>query len=342
MARKNLLDLLDQLAPSVRDAFIQAIANIRSDAQEAAFIAAYERGDIEAAVRAIGLGAEYYAPLDQALTQASIAGGDWFFDEVKAMAAAQGAVVVGRFDARNPRAETWLRRQSSRLIVEIVEDQREAVRQVVTKNMKDGVNAQRAAVDIVGRAPAKGQPRKGGIVGLTSQQAGYVSNARAELSDPEIMGRYFERTRRDKRFDSIVRKAMKAGKPVSLADIERITQRYSDRLLKLRGETIARTELLNGMHSAQHEGVEQLIEKGQIRADQVTRIWDAAEDGDTRESHRAANNTKAGPDGTWLIGGHRMKHPGDRSFGAPAGEIINCRCRVDVDIDFIAGLGPGD
>ena len=37
-----------------------------------------------------------------------------------------------------------------------------------------------------------------------------------------------------------------------------------------------------------------------------------------------------------------MMFPGDFSLGAPAEEIINCRCRVIIDLDFISELGPND
>jgi len=57
--RKSLLDLLDELEPSVRKAFDQALANIRSDVQIAALEAAIRAGNVGAALAAIGLEASY-------------------------------------------------------------------------------------------------------------------------------------------------------------------------------------------------------------------------------------------------------------------------------------------
>jgi hypothetical protein len=216
---------------------------------------------------------------------------------------------------------------------------------VLREGMQEGVSANRAKLDIIGRSPARGLPRQGGIVGLTSQQAGYVQNMRADLlsGDPARMEGYFDRKRRDRRFDATVRKAIASGKPVSKADVDRIAGRYADRLLQLRGETIARTELLTSLHAAQDEGLEQMIERGVIGRDAVTLTWDAAGDKDTRDSHRVMDGQKRQKGQPFTTGnGHLLMRPGDRSMGAPAKETINCRCRLEVDIDFLAGLNPGD
>jgi len=76
-----------------------------------------------------------------------------------------------------------------------------------------------------------------------SNQEDHVHNIIDELSDPALMSNYFTRTRRDKRFDGIVRQAMSCGQPVGQLYIDRMAGRYSDRLLALRGETIARSKL---------------------------------------------------------------------------------------------------
>ena len=69
------------------------------------------------------------------------------------------------------------------------------------------------ALDIVGRIGPSGR-REGGIIGLTEQQAGYVTSARDEIlsGDPN----YFTRQLRDRNFDPMVRKAMESGQRVRL------------------------------------------------------------------------------------------------------------------------------
>src|SRR5690606_15625034 len=54
--------------------------------------------------------------------------------------------------------------------------------------------------------------------------------------------------------------------------------------------------------------------------------WIATVDGLTRETH-SATDLEIVPNGQpFLVGGYPMNHPGDGSLGAPAEEIVNCRC----------------
>lgn len=191
------------------------------------------------------------------------------------------------------------------------------------------------AREVVGRINRATGRREGGIIGLHSQQMGYVANMRAELADPATMANYFTRARRDKRYDAIVRKAMAEGRAVSKADIDRIAGRYADRLLALRGETIARNESINALRAGQHEGYRQLVESGAVRDDQIIRKWSSAHDSRTRHDHLAMDGQTirglsvpfTAPDGSMLA------YPGDTSLGASARETIQCRCQAQYQID---------
>ena len=333
--RKTIMDLLDELEPSVRKAFQQALANIRSDVQFAALEAAIRSGNVGAAIEAIGLDASYFRPLEEALRTAHIAAGDFTIADVKRRGARQGVKVTGMFDSRNFRAEGILRQFSSDKIVEIVESTREAVREALTDAITRGTSPRSAALDLVGRV-GPGGVRTGGVVGLDAQKAAWVRNMGDNLRNLDNI--YFTRKLRDKRFDGLVRRAIKAGKPVSEADIARITARYTGRLQKLRGEAIARTELLGSLHAAQAEGLQQMVDSGQVNSDAITNKWDASSDKFTRDSHRAADGQIRQQGEAFNIGGYAMMYPGDSGLGAPAAEVVNCRCVLRPDIDFIKGL----
>ena len=148
---------------------------------------------------------------------------------------------------------------------------------------------------------------------------------------------YFSRARRDKRYDRLVMRAIKDGKPLAEADIRQIMQRYRDRLLNLRGETIARTEALNALRAGRHEGYQQLIDSGNVRADQVTVTWSATMDGRTRDSHQALNgqNIRFGQLFTSPLTGARLEYPGDTTHGAPGEETIACRCLAEYSIRYL-------
>lgn len=346
MASIDIVGLLDALAPSVRSAFLAAIFDMRSEARLTLVTSAIERGDVQALIEVLQLDPEFFAPLDAALTAAYRRGGEDAMRSLPRFQRPSGLPVAARFNGRNPRAEQWLLRQSSALITEIISDQRIAVQIALEGGMAQGRNPRSVALEIVGRINRATKRREGGIVGLTSQQTGYVTNMRAELRDPERMANYFTRQRRDRRFDSVVSRALREGRPVPQAKVDQIASRYADRLLKLRGDTIARTELLQSLHAAQDEAIRQVIDAGFVSADQIARKWDAAEDAATRPSHAAMDGQRAGVDGVFQSGdGYLLRYPGDRSLGAPAGEIINCRCRVVIDIDFLReleGLTPAE
>jgi Phage Mu protein F like protein len=190
------------------------------------------------------------------------------------------------------------------------------------------------ALDLIGRTDSTGR-RTGGIIGLTSRQAEYVRNAREQLLNQDPA--YFTRGRRDKKYDALVRKAFAAGKAPAQADIDKITARYSDRLLQLRGETIARTEGINAYRAGNIEAYRQMVDSGAVREDQLAREWDSTLDSRTRLQHMAMEGVQVRgltqpftmPDGT------QMMHPGDASRGAGADQIINCRCFMKVKLKLL-------
>lgn len=71
----KLAAILARLEPDIRRAFEEAIADLRSAAQLQAVIGHIEAGNIEAALIALNLRAEFFAPLDDALRSAFNAGG---------------------------------------------------------------------------------------------------------------------------------------------------------------------------------------------------------------------------------------------------------------------------
>jgi len=156
-----------------------------------------------------------------------------------------------------------------------------------------------------------------------------VLNARQELEN--LDSNYFTRGRRDRRFDSVFRTAIDSGKPLNAGTVNKLVGRYEDRLLKLRGDTIARTETLAAVNEASDESLRQVVGEGLAEPDDIKRIWDAAGDSRTRRDHAYADGQERGMNEAFDIGGNAMMHPGE----GPAAQVINCRCIVQHEIDFI-------
>ena len=84
---------------------------------------------------------------------------------------------------------------------------------------------------------------------------------------------------------------------------------------------------------AQTETMIGLAQAGAIAADTLdvgfTKTWSAVKIR-TRESHLAMDGVEIDKDDLFIVGPEmaQMRYPHDDSFGAPAGEIINCSCDV--------------
>ena len=83
---------------------------------------------------------------------------------------------------------------------------------------------------------------------------------------------------------------------------------------------------------AQTETMIGLAEAGAIAADTLdigfTKTWAVSGLGNTRDSHLAMDGIEVDADEPFRLEDCLMMYPHDGSFGAPAGEIINCACDV--------------
>ncbi len=325
VSRAQMNELLRRLEGPVKAAFAAAIRTARGRAKIAALIRAIELGDMDAVMLSAGVRDTMYSALTESIRNAYVEAGVFVI----------GSDLPKRFsldfDINNPRAETWLRINSSQLITgHILPEQRASIQTMLTNGMISGNNPRTTALDIVGRIGRTGR-RQGGVIGLTNQQTNFVINAADELVnlDPH----YFTRKLRDRRFDRIVRASIKAGKPLSKAVREKITARYSDRMLKHRGDTIARTETLQALNEASDEALRQIIDDGLAPRNAVVRVWRHSFSANERPGHLRMNGQERGVDESFLnpLTGVPLKHPGN----GPASEVVNCRCFVEHKIDFV-------
>lgn len=328
----TLDEILARYEPALRNAFIRALQEVADNAQVGQIIAALERGDINSAVEAVFLDRGAYAEFERLLAEAYGEGGAGLIEEFGQLRDEEGVRFILRFNPRNLRAERWLQDHSSRLITGTIEDQRNAVRQNLQSGMRAGDNPRKVALDVTGRVNRTTGRREGGIVGLSAAQQRAVEKARQELENGQY-GTYRQRERRDKRFDRTIARAEREERPLTNVEISRMLGRYTDRLKALRGETISRTEMLASLNHARHEAALQLVDSGKVRAEQIRRVWDSAGDSRVRFSHAVMDGQSVGLNERFQSPrGAQLLYPGDTS--APAEEVINCRCSVNVRIDF--------
>lgn len=330
--RTRIDQIIEDWSPVLRREFTAAIQGVRDRAQIEQLARMLERGDVSGAVRALGLDPTAFRGLDRAIEQAFEAGGNATAGRLPSFRDPDGLRVVFQFDVRNPVAERWLREQSSTLIRDILDDQRVMIRETLTAGLERGLNPRATALDLAGRV-VDGK-RTGGLVGLTSSQAGWVRNYEAALRGDNPL-QALSRSLRDARFDALVRRYAAAGKAIPPGDIQAMVTAYTNRALRYRAEAIARTETMASVHQAQEESLRQAIESGAIDQNALTFIWRDARDNRVRETHEAMNGQVVrfgelfeSPSGA------RLRYPGDPN--APAAERINCRCWREPKVDFLA------
>lgn len=340
-ADKFFAALLARFERSIANAFRAAVADLRRQADLQAVITALAKGDIDAAINALNVEpAAYNAFVDQ-IQAAYSAGGEGAVSTLAPIKDQAGSPVVIRFNARNYRAEAWLRDHSSKEITRIVEDQRQAVRAALVRAMEKGANPRTAGLDIVGRINRATGQREGGILGLSAPQEKAVEAAKLELasSDPAGLKNYLTRARRDRRFDRTINKAIREETAIPAETARKALNQYRNKLLDLRGETIGLSEGLASLQAAKQEAYIQAVESGKISARAVSKTWNDCGLINVRMTHRMLNGNTVGLYEPFKsVSGARMMFPGDRSLGAPASETTRCRCNVTYTIDFLADL----
>lgn len=311
---------LARLAPGLRRAVEEAFADVASAADVSQIIAAIERGDIEAVMALLNLGDEYTGPVSRAVDGIFYAGGAYTMSRLpRGRVGRAGPTLPGRtgepgvpmlrvkFDGRHPRAEQWVRMRAADMIQGISESQRRAIAEVIEAGIREGRNPKSIALDLVGRI--RGNQRVGGMIGLTGRQAETLMRRREKL----------------------------LAKGLSLNEVDKQISIDTTRALRSRAETIARTETISALNAGRYEGIGQLIDSGKVEAAAVTIKWSATMDKRTRDTH-ATLNGKTVRYGEAFVSetGGRMRFPGDRTLGAGAADVINCRCYAFIEVNFLA------
>lgn len=335
MGNNRFDSLIDAWDLKLQRAFLEAVQNLRDAAQLSQIIAMLEGGDVDGALRAVGLNPVAFRPFDVTLSNAFEAGGIVTSKLVPALADADGLKTIFQFNIRNPAAESWLRDHSAALVQGILDDQRAMIRSYLTVGLANGANPRTSALDLVGRVGASGK-REGGFIGLTDSQSGWVTAYAEELAS-ENPRAALSRALRDKRFDRAVIKAAETGQPIPDDLIAKMVTTYKNRALRFRAEGIARTEAMTALHEAQEQSMEQAVSSGAVAASTVSFVWNTAEDARVRETHKPMDGQVRKLGEEFITGGGaHLRFPGDPF--APAAERINCRCWREPRVDFLAGI----
>lgn len=308
--RARIERLLAWAESRIRTAFRRFFDAVRSGPVRRQVRAALEREGIEAALRVVDA---HVARVGDVLVDIFQRAGREEAAALVRKLPARGARVAIAFDPTHQRAADLIRR--SRL--EFIEDMTRAQRRATLNALSDALRT--------GAGPAKTAAAFHRSIGLTDRQQEAVDNYRQllEASDKTALTRDL----RDRRFDRSVRRAAAGDVVLGREKIDRMVDRYRDRYLRYRAETIARTETLRAVGRVRREALGQVLEEAEIPRGAAVRVWASTRDARVRDPHAAMDGQRRGIDEPYESPyGSRLMFPGDSSLGAPAEEVVNCRC----------------
>ena len=233
------------------------------------------------------------------------------------------------FDPRRQTAEAFLQSQARGTLNGLVQQQGEAVQLMLAYGREREATPRQIAELITGAMQPNGK-RAGGVIGLAGTDTQAIINARRQLEsgDPSMMRDYFERVRRDRRFDKTIQKAIAAGTKPPQDVIDKAVAQYSNRLLQTRAEAEASIQAMEVYNAGRAQLYRQLVED-KIDPFSITKQWRTRGDERVRISHKAmSGQTRYGDEPFQGPGGVRAMNPGDRSLGAPVSFVVRCRCRA--------------
>ena len=196
------------------------------------------------------------------------------------------------------------------LVREVSDDVLRSISNVITRGVQAGWSPDKMARELKT------------AIGLTSDQYDAVSNYRSLLENgsPDALDRQL----RDANYDPEVQSAVSGLTKLTPDQIERFTNRYADRYLAYRANTIARYESLRASNQGGYDSVQSAIDAGVISPEDVTTNWMIANDEITCPRCRSVIDIQ--PDGvpfgtafTWAAG----KRTGQIML-APL--HVDCRC----------------
>ena len=256
--------------PKMRSALIKAWNELRTQSSRAAIVRALQEGGVEGVMRLVeNIEPKIAAQLSPVIDQALGAGASLPATMIPAAAFLNKDVTVSLY---NQATVSYLERYKLDLIQQIGSNTREAVRTSLIADQIAGIN------------PVETARNFRNTLGLTAKQEQSVRNYKAYLE--QLDKQALQRELRDKRHDSIINRAITDQKPLSPEQIEKMTNRYRERYIKYRSETIARTEALRAVSIGHRAALDQMINNADVDKEKLRRFWHYTGDSRTRQAHR--------------------------------------------------------
>ncbi len=317
--------------------FLAAVQGITDEVVLARLADAILSGDTEQVIRVLGLSDVSFSALHESIRETYVTGAQSSIVGLRPKG--YGARLLARFNIRNPEAEAWLAEAAARRVTGYLQEARLVIKDALEAGLQGGQSPLTTARQLVGVLKAGTSYRKGGSLLLTRSRAATVWRARYALQSGDTAGmlHYLTLGLRDRRFDSLVRKAAQAGIKLKPEKVEQIIGFLADNYLKERSKLIARTETLSAMNAGKYEAFRQATVSQGIDPRFISRQWDSTGDKRVRPDHQHLDGQKVQgllepyrlPDGGIIM------RPGDMEAGVA--QVANCRCLEYLEVDWFQG-----
>lgn len=302
--------LASRLTPSLYVAYLKSLRDMGRAIDVDRVARLLEQGRIREAVEVLfdeGLVNAALEPMRQSLRDIVARAGKNFYRDTPAGPMTATPIARVRFQVLDPKVIKAIEAYESKTLAAMTETLRETVRQAITEGLREGVNP---------REVARGLKD---VLGLSPTQEQYIRNYRNELRalDPAAL----ERQLTDGNFDRTVAAAIREGRPLTDAEIEKGVARYRANWKRWQAETVSRTVTTNAMREAQRMAWDQAIAAGKVEASELVETWITTLDGRERPAHHQMHGAQKAYDADWFVPGvGRQRYPGESEY--------NCRCRT--------------
>lgn len=343
MERDYLQRLANQrFEGQLRNDFMDAIDRLNEDFPFEEVARLIEAGDVDGALQRIGLEPAAFGEFQRSQAAAFSAGASATSNFIPPLREPDGTIRKAKIkvnlgEGGNPRAERAVERLNTDAMrgldggPAITEEGKHAVQNHIREGIRDGRNPRDVARDLRGRWDEQAKAYRGGILGLTDSQRETVRRAEQQLrsGDPTELRKYLGRKLRDRRFDRTVLKAIQNETPIPEDKIRKMSEAYNRKFVAFRAETVARDQALRALQDGQEEALQQAMDQGVVRDDEIRREWVTAGDARVRNHHQRipAMNRGGRPRGQAFqtpLG--PLRYPRDPQ-GAPS-NTIQCRCSL--------------
>jgi SPP1 gp7 family putative phage head morphogenesis protein len=171
------------------------------------------------------------------------------------------AAFAYRFDAKHPHAKAAADAHAARYVTRVSEETRKAIKAMIGRSIQDGIDPREIAKEIRGvlLSASTGSRMARTVAGLTRPQALAVDNYRRSLQrlmDPNTnLKRYGPKNR------GRAQRLRRGGQDL----LDQKVQRYADRLMRVRADNIARTEVMGALNAGSLEAGRQAVAKGVLQ-----------------------------------------------------------------------------